>query len=996
MNKRGWIALCTAAALSTAVPFTAATPVYADSTSTSTTYTFSQKSIVLNGQFVMNVMRIVHNNTTYMPVWYLEQVLNKLNIQAKWSASTWELTLPSTITPDLTNISLTAGATAIRINGTTVSNITAIDYQDPNSPGTITAYLPIWYLQDVLLRMGIQSSWNGQTWTLTSGQTPSSGTSSGGSASTVTSSTPPRSTSGGTYNVTQADVLLNGQPAMTVYRIVSNNTTYMPVWYLQEILAKLGVTAKWGGTTWTLTVPSTMQVDLTNIQLGTGHTAVTLNGTAVSSITGLVYEDPNNPTVNTSYLPIWYLTSILTRFGVSNKWNGTARVWGLTTTQTGFNTYDKTGALLGNYSTEADAQNAIANTPGAYVKDAVLGTIVYTTPDFEAFTKSGTLIGDYLTEASAQTQLASQPGGTVKDELNSGTVVYTEPDFAAFTKTGTLIGDYTTEAAAQSTLSTQPGGTVKDELNSGTVVYTEPDYEAFTAPLTTPTDYVTQSAAVSAITGKANGFVVNALTQQVVKQPGNEYKLDSNGLWTSTAYGYLGTVVPPFAQSGGIYLVIDNANSPYLNHFFYLSQNGTYVGKDEGTWENPFRTADLRFASPSGVTAGVIDSWLGSNNSPLQGLGSAFIEAQTTYGVNATYLVAHAIEETGWGRSLIAEQKNNLFGYGAYDSNPGPDAGIFPSNEYAILFQAYEVRNNYLNPGSSNFYKTPTLDGMNENYATSHTWSTSIASLMNQFVDQTGGSISAYTQYSSSTAAPAALSSTEPEYYMNGGQGVVLTNPWTNLPVEPGPYMGGSVTFPGTLTVGSSGPAVAQVQTALNQAGANPQLTVDGQYGPMTQQAVTAYQQAPTHYIQETTYGSVDAATWDSLFPNATSGVAQSLPVGTPVTIDSMQMGMDGAYVTEWYHITAGSVTGWVDSAYISFSNVYRAMASSGYSVPIYGSESTAGAPVDTIHTGDYVVAASPTPDASGFITVQMVNQATNMSYTGYISSSAVTLSKLS
>lgn len=936
MNKRGWMALCTAAALSTAMPLTATLPVYASTNSSSAAYTLSQNSIVLNGQPVMTVTRIVHNGTSYMPVWYIEQVLKELNIDATWNGISWDFVLPSTIQPGLSNISLTPGSTAIRINGTTVANMTAIDYLDPNSPGNTIAYVPLWDLSGVLQRMGINASWNGQTWTLTSSPTVSTG--SGGSGS-----------SSGVYPVSQADVLLNGQPVMKVYRIVSGGTTYIPVWYLDEVLAKLGVTGKWDGTVWALTVPSTMKPDLSNIQLGMGYTTVTLNGTAVSKITAIVYEDPNMPSVQTSYLPIWYLTSVLQRFGVSNQWNGDNLVWNLTTTQTtqtGYNTYDKTGTLLANYSTEAAAQSAIANTPGAYVTDAALGTIVYTTPDFAAFTKAGQLIGDYTTESAAQNQLSNQPGGTVKDELNGGKVVYTEPDFAAYA-----------------------------------------------GPLTAPTDYVTQSAAVNAITGKANGFVVNNLTGQVVKQPVNEYKLDSSGLWVSSVYGYLGTVVPPFATAGGVYLVIDNANSPYLNHFFYLSQNGKYVGKNEGTWENPFRTADLRFPAPSSVTPSVINSWLASNNSPLQGLGSAYIEAQNIYGVNVTYLLAHSIEETGWGWSQIAQQKNNLFGYGAYDSNPGPDAGIFPSNEYAILFQAYEVRNNYLNPGSSNFYNWPTLDGMNENYATSHTWSTSIASLMNQFVDQTGGSISAYTQYKSSNTAPVPSSSTEPVYWMNGGQGVVLTNPWTDLPVEPGPYMGGSVVFPGTLSVGSSGPAVMQVQTALNQAGANPQLAVDGQYGPLTEAAVAAYQQA--HKIPETTYGTVDAATWNSLFPGATSGAAQSLPVGTAVTIDSMQMGMDGSYVTEWYHITAGNVTGWVDSAYISFTNVYRAMASSGYSVPIYATESTAGTPVDVIHSGDYVVAASPTPDANGFVTVQMVNQATRTLYTGYISSSAATLSKL-
>ena len=45
------------------------------------------------------------------------------------------------------------------------------------------------------------------------------------------------------------------------------------------------------------------------------------------------------------------------------------------------------------------------------------------------------------------------------------------------------------------------------------------------------------------------------------------------------------------------------------------------------------------------------------------------------------------------------------------------------------------------------------------------------------------------------------------------------------------------------LTQGSSGPAVEELQQKLNAAGASPELTADGQYGPHTAAAVTAFQQ---------------------------------------------------------------------------------------------------------------------------------------------------------
>lgn len=47
-----------------------------------------------------------------------------------------------------------------------------------------------------------------------------------------------------------------------------------------------------------------------------------------------------------------------------------------------------------------------------------------------------------------------------------------------------------------------------------------------------------------------------------------------------------------------------------------------------------------------------------------------------------------------------------------------------------------------------------------------------------------------------------------------------------------------------TLSSGSSGADVITLQNALNAAGASPQLTVDGQYGPATSSAVQEYQSA--------------------------------------------------------------------------------------------------------------------------------------------------------
>ncbi len=62
--------------------------------------------------------------------------------------------------------------------------------------------------------------------------------------------------------------------------------------------------------------------------------------------------------------------------------------------------------------------------------------------------------------------------------------------------------------------------------------------------------------------------------------------------------------------------------------------------------------------------------------------------AQSTYGVNANYLVSHAIVETGWGKtSPIIVFNKNLFSYGSFDNAPDTSAAMFPSEDYSIRFR---------------------------------------------------------------------------------------------------------------------------------------------------------------------------------------------------------------------------------------------------------------------------------------------------------------------
>ena len=130
--------------------------------------------------------------------------------------------------------------------------------------------------------------------------------------------------------------------------------------------------------------------------------------------------------------------------------------------------------------------------------------------------------------------------------------------------------------------------------------------------------------------------------------------------------------------------------------------------------------ADSDLRTPSGLSAGQINALL--SGTPLAGLGSTFLDAEQRYHVNARYLVAHACEESSWGRSEIAQTKHNLYGYGAVNSDPLGGAASFPDFASDIEFQAQVVSRDWLSPAGKDWGGAPTLEGMHVHYATDPHW----------------------------------------------------------------------------------------------------------------------------------------------------------------------------------------------------------------------------------------------------------------------------------
>lgn len=121
-----------------------------------------------------------------------------------------------------------------------------------------------------------------------------------------------------------------------------------------------------------------------------------------------------------------------------------------------------------------------------------------------------------------------------------------------------------------------------------------------------------------------------------------------------------------------------------------------------------------------------------------------YIERQ--YNINGIFVAAVGIHESAWGTSQIAINKNNLFGYGAYDSNPYNGAYEFSNYSESIDLIARVFVKYYLNPKGTNiyggeralgtYYNGANLAGINIKYASDKNWANAVYSHMKYLYDK--------------------------------------------------------------------------------------------------------------------------------------------------------------------------------------------------------------------------------------------------------------------
>ena len=120
-----------------------------------------------------------------------------------------------------------------------------------------------------------------------------------------------------------------------------------------------------------------------------------------------------------------------------------------------------------------------------------------------------------------------------------------------------------------------------------------------------------------------------------------------------------------------------NYNNPYYAYYVYLPSH-----------------------SVTGYTASDLDNIIASkgynaSTSKMYGTGQYFKEAEATYGQNALMMFSTAMNESASGTSKIAMDKNNLFGYGASDSNPYDGAYSYNSPRDSIMDYAKRTGSSY-------------------------------------------------------------------------------------------------------------------------------------------------------------------------------------------------------------------------------------------------------------------------------------------------------------
>lgn len=153
---------------------------------------------------------------------------------------------------------------------------------------------------------------------------------------------------------------------------------------------------------------------------------------------------------------------------------------------------------------------------------------------------------------------------------------------------------------------------------------------------------------------------------------------------------------------------------------------------------------DMDLSVPSGLTLSdfktILSNNLSDKNKIFEQNAENFYKAEQKYKVNGIFLASIGIHESAWGTSKIANDKNNLFGFTAYDSDPYNSATSFDNYESAINKVAETLSTKYLRTSGTKisedlvaigtYFNGTTAKSVNVRYASDEGWADKVFTYM--------------------------------------------------------------------------------------------------------------------------------------------------------------------------------------------------------------------------------------------------------------------------
>ncbi|WP_416325037.1 dockerin type I domain-containing protein [[Eubacterium] hominis] len=277
------------------------------------------------------------------------------------------------------------------------------------------------------------------------------------------------------------------------------------------------------------------------------------------------------------------------------------------------------------------------------------------------------------------------------------------------------------------------------EVNTGTSGYTYGGYAADAAYIGTNSSGTKVKFKMAGVTGWVDKKDVSivpyssslTLSYYAVSNGYLYHYISTNLNKGSTSSTQVVGKAPSYLKSGTKYYSYDG-------HYFYTSyanmiedykvdQYQRSVNKD-----NPFYNY-YQFLSHRTKTTFTADDFnkrvnaiLDGGTSKMSNTGAYFIQNQDDYASNASLMFGVAANESAWGQSSIAKNKNNLFGHGAVDSNPYYGATGYESVSDSIKYHAeFYIDKGYTDPADWRYFGAHLGDkssGMNVKYASDPYW----------------------------------------------------------------------------------------------------------------------------------------------------------------------------------------------------------------------------------------------------------------------------------